>query len=120
MKLKEKVKPAVPPLEAGVYMAVCVTVSEDGAHNNIEDVMALPKGLPAPQSGTAPLTYDIDRDGFSGAVWDSLPPWMREAVEKSEQYRQDPPDKPLDMPPEDAPAAGPQPQQAAQEGACPI
>ena len=45
---------------------------------------------------------------------------MREAVEKSEQYRQDPPDKPLDMPPEDAPAAGPQPQQAAQEGACPI
>ena len=30
MKLKEKVKPAVPPLEAGVYMAVCVTVADLG------------------------------------------------------------------------------------------
>lgn len=200
MKLKDKVKPAVPPLEPGVYMAVCVvvadlgdqygekfkkssrkvvfsfdipsetieidgeqkprqlskrctfsvskkgtlnkmlnawmnanmseqelgeldlfsligrgcqirvTVSEDGAHNNIEDVMALPKGMPAPQSDTAPVTYDIDEDGFFGEKWDALPAWMREAIEKSDQYQQDPPDNPLDMPAESA----------AQEGACPI
>ena len=200
MKLKDKVKPAVPPLESGVYMAVCVvvadlgdqyiekfkkssrkvvfsfdipsetveidgeqrprqlskrctfstskkgalnkmlnawlnanmseqelgeldlftligrgcqirvTVSEDGAHNNIEDVMALPKGMPAPQSDTAPITYDIDEDGFTGEKWDALPAWMREAVEKSDQYQQDPPDQPLDMPVEST----------AQEGACPI
>ena len=188
MKLKDKVKPSVPPLEAGVYMAVCVvvadlgdqysekykkssrkvvfsfdipsetieidgeqkprqlskrctfsvskkgilnkmlnawmnanmseqelgeldlfsligrgcqirvTVSEDGAHNNIEDVMALPKGMPAPESDTPPVTYDIDEDGFSGEKWDTLPTWMREAIEKSDQYQNDPPDKPLDMP----------------------
>ena len=200
MKLKGKVKPAVPPLEPGVYMAVCVvvadlgdrysekfkkssrkvvfsfdipsetieidgeqkprqlskrctfsvskkgtlnkmlnawmnanmseqelgeldlfsligrgcqirvTVSEDGAHNNIEDVMALPKGMPAPQSDTASITYDIDEDGFFGEKWDALPTWMREAIEKSDQYQQDPPDKPLDMPAEST----------AQEGACPI
>lgn len=200
MKLKDKVKPAVPPLEPGVYMAVCVvvadlgdqysekykkssrkvvfsfdipseiieidgeqkprqlskrctfsvskkgtlnkmlnawmnanmseqelgeldlfsligrgcqirvTVSEDGAHNNIEDVMALPKGMSAPQSDTAPITYDIDEDGFTGEKWDALPAWMREAIEKSDQYQQDPPDKPLDMPTEST----------AQEGACPI
>ncbi len=200
MKLKDKVKPAVPPLEPGVYMAVCVvvadlgdqysekfkkssrkvvfsfdipaetveidgeqkprqlskrctfsvskkgtlnkmlnawmnanmseqelgeldlfsligrgcqirvTVSEDGAHNNIEDVMALPKGMPAPQSDTAPITYDIDEDGFTGEKWDALPTWMREAIEKSDQYQQDPPDKPLDMPAESA----------TQEGECPI
>lgn len=87
-----------------------VTVSEDGAHNNIEDVMALPKGMPAPQSDTAPITYDIDEDGFTGEKWDALPTWMREAIEKSDQYQQDPPDKPLDMPVEST----------AQEGACPI
>ena len=200
MKLKDKVKPAVPPLEPGVYMAVCVvvadlgdqysekfkkssrkvvfsfdipsetieidgeqkprqlskrctfsvskkgtlnkmlnawmnanmseqelgeldlfsligrgcqirvTVSEDGAHNNIEDVMALTKGMPAPQSNTAPITYDIDEDGFTGEKWDALPTWMREAIEKSDQYQQDPPDKPLDMPAESA----------KQEGECPI
>lgn len=212
MKLKEKVRPSIPPVEAGVYMAVCVavadlgdqysdkfkstsrkvaftfeipdetvtvdgeqkprqltkrctfsvskrgslypllnawlnasyseqelgeidlfelagrgcqvrvTVSEDGAHNNVVDVMALPKGVPTPQTPSAPITYDIDRDGFSGEVWDSLPPWMRDAVKKSEQYRQNPPDEPLDMPPEDAPrqTAQAQSQPQAQKGACPI
>lgn len=188
MKLKDKVKPAIPPMEGGVYMAVCVTVadlgdqysekykntqrkvvfsfdipsetvevdgetrprqlskrctfsvskrgtlnkmlnawlnanmseqdlseldlfdfagkpcqirvtvSEDGAHNNVEDAMALPKGMPAPMTDTPIITYDIDEDGFSGDKWESLPGWMRDAIEKSEQYQQNPPDKPLDMP----------------------
>lgn len=210
MKLKEKTKPAIPPMEAGVYMAVCVavadlgdqyserfkntsrkvvfsfdipsetveidgkqhprqlskrctfsvskngilykllnawlnanyseqelgeidlfdligrgcqvrvTVSDDGAYNNIEDVMALPKGIPAPQSPTKPIAYDIDRDGFSGEVWDSLPNWMRDVIEKSEQYQSDPPDKPLDMQP-DKPFGIPAEQKCedAEEG-CPI
>ena len=91
-----------------------VTVSEDGAHNNIEDVMALPKGMPAPQSDTAPITYDIDEDGFTGEKWGALPAWMREAIEKSDQYQQDPPDKPLDMPDEGGTPA----QEAGEE--CPI
>ena len=30
MKLKDKVRPAIPPMEGGVYMAVCVTVAELG------------------------------------------------------------------------------------------
>ena len=192
MKLKDKVKPAIPPMEGGVYMAVCVTVadlgdqynekfkntqrkvvfsfdipsetvevdgeirprqlskrctfsvskrgtlnkmlnawlnanmseqdlseldlfdfagkpcqirvtvSEDGAHNNVEDVMALPKGMPAPMTDTSIITYDIDEDGFSGDKWESLPGWMRDAIEKSEQYQQNPPDKPLDMPADQA------------------
>ena len=72
--------------------------------------MALPKGMPAPESDTPPVTYDIDEDGFSGPKWDALPAWMRETIEKSDQYQQDPPDKPLDMPVEST----------AQEGACPI
>lgn len=197
MKLKDKVKPAIPPMEGGVYMAVCVTVadlgdqysekfkntqrkvvfsfdipsetvemdgetrtrqlskrctfsvskrgtlnkmlnawlnanmseqdlaeldlfdfagkacqirvtvSEDGAHNNVEDVMALPKGMPAPMTDTPIITYDIDEDGFSGEKWEALPGWMRDTIEKSEQYQQNPPDKPLDMPAEQTqPEAG--------------
>ena len=194
MKLKDKVKPAIPPMEGGVYMAVCVTVadlgdqysekfkntqrkvvfsfdipsetvemdgetrtrqlskrctfsvskrgtlnkmlnawlnanmseqdlaeldlfdfagkacqirvtvSEDGAHNNVEDVMALPKGMPAPMTDTHIITYDIDEDGFSGEKWEALPGWMRDTIEKSEQYQQNPPDKPLDMPAEQSQA----------------
>ena len=194
MKLKDKVKPAIPPMEGGVYMAVCVTVadlgdqysekfkntqrkvvfsfdipsetvemdeetrprqlskrctfsvskrgtlnkmlnawlnanmseqdlaeldlfdfagkacqirvtvSEDGAHNNVEDVMALPKGMPAPMTDTPIITYDIDEDGFLGEKWEALPGWMRDTIEKSEQYQQNPPDKPLDMPAEQSQA----------------
>lgn len=194
MKLKDKVKPAIPPMEGGVYMAVCVTVadlgdqysekfkntqrkvvfsfdipsetvevdgetrtrqlskrctfsvskrgtlnkmlnawlnanmseqdlaeldlfdfagkacqirvtvSEDGAHNNVEDVMALPKGMTAPMTDTPIITYDIDEDGFSGEKWEALPGWMRDTIEKSEQYQQNPPDKPLDMPAEQSQA----------------
>ncbi len=77
---------------------VQVTVSEDGAHNNIANIMALPKGLPAPASDTKPITYDIDEDGFKGEIWDALPDWVKSAVQKSEQYQQDPPDVALDMP----------------------
>lgn len=190
MKLKDKVKPAIPPMEGGVYMAVCVTVadlgdqysekfkntqrkvvfsfdipsetvemdgetrmrqlskrctfsvskrgtlnkmlnawlnanmseqdlaeldlfdfagkacqirvtvSEDGAHNNVEDVMALSKGMPVPTTDTPIITYDLDKDGFSGEKWDALPQWLQDAIKKSEQYQKNPPDKPLDMPAE--------------------
>ncbi len=192
MKLKNKVKPAVPPMESGVYMAVCVlvadlgdqysemfkkaqrkvvfsfdipsetvvidgeqrprqlskwftfsvskkstlyktlnswlnanmseqemsevdlfeligrgcqvqvTVSEDGSHNNITNVMALPKGIPAPASDTPPTAYDIDEDDFTSVKWDALPDWVKNAVMKSEQYQQNPPDTSLDMPSEPA------------------
>ena len=85
---------------AGKACQIRVTVSEDGAHNNVEDVMALPKGMPAPMTDTPIITYDIDEDGFSGEKWEALPGWMRDTIEKSEQYQQNPPDKPLDMPAE--------------------
>lgn len=87
---------------AGKPCQIRVTVSEDGAHNNVEDVMALPKGMPAPMTDTPIITYDIDEDGFSGDKWESLPGWMRDTIEKSEQYQQNPPDKPLDMPADQA------------------
>ncbi len=85
---------------AGKACQIRVTVSEDGAHNNVEDVMALPNGMPAPMTDTPIITYDIDEDGFSGEKWEALPGWMRDTIEKSEQYQQNPPDKPLDMPAE--------------------
>lgn len=89
---------------AGKACQIRVTVSEDGAHNNVEDVMALPKGMPAPMTDTQIITYDIDEDGFSGEKWEALPGWMRDTIEKSEQYQQNPPDKPLDMPAEQSQA----------------
>ena len=85
---------------AGKACQIRVTVSEDGAHNNVEDVMALSKGMPVPTTDTPIITYDLDKDGFSGEKWDALPQWLQDAIKKSEQYQKNPPDKPLDMPAE--------------------
>lgn len=98
---------------------VQVSVSEDGKYNNIDNIMALPKGMPVPVSTNPPVVYSIDEHGFSGTIWDSLPEWVREIVEKSEQYQQDPPAKPLDMPPEQPePSATDAPDADGEE--CPI
>ena len=77
---------------------VQVTLKEDGKHNDIANVMALPRGMKTPESANPYLSYDIDEDGFAGEKWDALPEWVRGIIERSEQYQQDPPEKPLEMP----------------------
>lgn len=77
---------------------VQVTLKEDGKHNDIVNVMALPRGMKTPESANPYLSYDIDEDGFTGEKWDALPEWVRGIIERSEQYQQDPPEKPLEMP----------------------
>lgn len=77
---------------------VQVTLTEDGKRNRIENVMALPRGMKAPESSNPYVSYDIDEEGFEGEKWDALPDWVRSIIEQSEQYQQDPPARPLDMP----------------------
>lgn len=77
---------------------VQVTLKEDGKHNDIANVMALPRGMKTPESANPYLSYDIDEDGFTGEKWDALPEWVRGIIERSEQYQQDPPEKSLEMP----------------------
>lgn len=77
---------------------VQVTLKEDGKHNDIANVMALPRGMKTPESMNPYLSYDIDEDGFTGEKWDALPEWVRGIIERSEQYQQDPPEKVLEMP----------------------
>lgn len=87
---------------AGKPCQIRVSVREDGVHNDVEDVMALSKGMTIPTTDTPITTYDIDEDGFSGDKWDALPQWLQDTVKKSEQYQKNPPDKPLDMPADQA------------------
>ena len=96
---------------------VQVTLTEDGKHNRIENVMALPRGMKAPESSNPYVSYDIDEDGFKGEKWDDLPDWVRSIIEQSEQYQQDPPAQPLDMPDEPQNANGTSPED---EDDCPI
>lgn len=87
-------------IDPTVYLGQCcqirVTVNEN-LKNKVEAVMTLPDGIPAPKTQTPLFYYSVEEHGFSGKQWDELPDWVREIVEKSEQYQQDPPGQPLDM-----------------------
>lgn len=84
---------------------VQVTVNKDSGRNQISTVMGLPRGMEAPKTSNPLLTYDIAEDGFEGARWDALPEWLQKIVMQSEEYIKAAPDKPLDMPGDDADAS---------------
>lgn len=86
-----------PAVYLGTSCQIRVTVNES-LKNKVESVMTLPDGIPAPETQTPLFYYSVEENGFSGAAWDALPDWVRDIVEKSEQYQQDPPGQPLDMP----------------------
>lgn len=75
--------------------------TNDNGKNRIENIKPLKRGAPTPQTPTPILTYDIDEDGFDSDKFRALPEWVREVIQKSEQYQQDPPAQPLEMPEED-------------------
>lgn len=84
----------------GSSCLINVSVTEKG-YNKIEAVMSLPKGMPPLQSAAPVIKYDMDVDGFEGAVWDGLPDWIRDMVRQSKQYRESAPDTILPAPSEE-------------------
>lgn len=62
-----------------------VVLSEDGQYSNIDNVMALPKGMPAPTTGTALVRWDMD--AWDDEAFKTLPEWVQEKIKKSTQYQ---------------------------------
>lgn len=94
-----------------------VALSEDGQYSNIANVMALPRGVPAPQTETSYVRWDMD--AWDEEVYQSLPQWVQEKIQKSTQYQKiHTPTDVLDIKPEDLPAGGGEEKTAEEE--CPI
>lgn len=87
-----------PKIYLGRACQIRVTVDDETQKNKVAAVMTLPDGIPKPHTDTPLAYYSVEDHGFTGPEWDALPDWVREIVEKSEQYQQDPPGQPLDMP----------------------
>lgn len=62
-----------------------VVLSEDGQYSNIDNVMALPKGVPAPKTDTPHIKWDMD--AWDDTVFTALPEWVQEKIQKSTQYQ---------------------------------
>lgn len=65
-----------------------MTLKEDGKHNDIANVMALPRGMKTPESANRTFLMILMRTGFTAEKWDALPEWVRGIIERSEQYQQ--------------------------------
>lgn len=61
-----------------------VVLNDTGEYANVDSIMPIPRGLPAPVSKTAFFTWDMDK--WDDAVFEKLPEWTREQIKKSTQY----------------------------------
>lgn len=64
-----------------------VVLNDTGEYSNVANLMPLPKGMPAPVSNTAFVTWDMD--AWDDAVFEKLPEWTQEQIKKSTQYQKE-------------------------------
>ena len=62
-----------------------VVLNDTGEYANVDSVMPIPKGFPAPVSKTAFFTWSMDN--WNDAVFEKLPEWTQEQIKKSTQYQ---------------------------------
>ena len=64
-----------------------VVLNDTGEYSNVENLMPIPNGMPAPTSKTAFFTWDMDN--WDDAAFENLPQWTQEQIMKSTQYQKD-------------------------------
>lgn len=62
-----------------------VVLNDSGEYANVDSVVPMPKGVPAPVSTTPPIRWDMD--AWDDEVFKTLPEWAQEKVKKSTQYK---------------------------------
>lgn len=96
-----------------------VVLNDTGEYSNVDSVVPMPKGVPAPVSATPPIRWDMD--AWDDSVFQTLPEWAQEKIKKSTQYAKlhTPTDK-IDFQNSGEAPAAPQPEATVQKESCPI
>lgn len=64
-----------------------VVLNETKEYANVDNLMPIPKGFPAPTTATKPIKWDMD--AWSDEVFATLPEWIQEKIKKSTQYQKE-------------------------------
>ena len=64
-----------------------VVLSESKEYSNVDNLMPIPKGFPAPTTETKHIRWDMEQ--WDDAVFAELPEWIQEKIKKSTQYQKD-------------------------------
>lgn len=96
-----------------------VVLNDSGEYSNVDSVVPMPKGVPAPVSTTPPIRWDMD--AWDDAVFQTLPEWARDKIKKSTQYtKQHTPTDKIDFQDNGEPATAPQSEATVKKESCPI
>jgi len=71
--------------QLGKPCQLTVVLNETKEYSNIESVMALPKGYPAPHTATEFIKWDMD--SWDDDLLQRLPEWVRWKIQQSTQYQ---------------------------------
>ena len=64
-----------------------VVLNETKEYSNVDNLMPIPKGFPAPTTDTKQIRWDMEQ--WDDAVFAELPEWIQEKIKKSTQYQKD-------------------------------
>ena len=64
-----------------------VVLNETKEYANVDNLMPIPKGFPAPTTNTEHIKWDMD--AWNDDVFAKLPEWIQEKIKKSTQYQKD-------------------------------
>lgn len=98
-----------------------VVLNDTGEYANIDNLMPLPKGMPAPTTETPYIRWDMDT--WDDSVFKELPEWVQEKIKKSTQFQKEhTPTDSVDFAEQPVTAASTQPAATPPQvsGGCPI
>ena len=64
-----------------------IVLNETKEYSNVDNLMPIPKGFPAPTTETKHIRWDMEQ--WDDAVFKELPEWIQEKIKKSTQYQTD-------------------------------
>lgn len=74
-------------LGVGCMIQVIVEEKDSGSFNKLTSVIGLPEGIPAPETKSELLLFDMDN--WKDEAFEKLPLWIQDKIKKSTQYQQE-------------------------------
>ena len=73
-----------------------VVLNETKEYANVDNLMPIPRGFPAPVTDTKLIRWDME--AWNDAVFAELPEWIQDKIKKSTEYQKDhAPDTPVEV-----------------------
>lgn len=64
-----------------------VVLNESKEYSNVDNLMPIPKGFPAPTTDTKHIRWDMEQ--WNDEVFKELPEWIQDKIKKSSQYQKE-------------------------------